>query len=119
MSRDFVGALLQLNAEKQVPKEQLIRTIEEAIEAAWRRTDGVEDIHVQIDADTGKIRAYRARTVVEEIEDPLSEFTLEEAKVLQGRRQRGRSRGDRGARSEPLRTHPRPDRQAGRPAAPA
>ena len=38
MSRDFVGALLQLNAEKQVPKEQLIRTIEEAIEAAWRRT---------------------------------------------------------------------------------
>jgi transcription termination/antitermination protein NusA len=82
MSRDFVGALLQLNAEKQVPKEQLIRTIEEAIEAAWRRTDGVEDIHVQIDADTGKIRAYRARTVVEEIEDPLSEFTLEEAKVL-------------------------------------
>ena len=81
MSRDFVGALLQLNAEKQVPKEQLIRTIEEAIEAAWRRTDGVEDIHVQIDADTGKIRAYRARTVVEEIEDPLSEFTLEEAKT--------------------------------------
>jgi transcription termination/antitermination protein NusA len=82
MSRDFVGALLQLNAEKQVPKEQLIRTIEEAIEAAWRRTDGVEDIHVQIDADTGKIRAYRARTVVEEIEDPLSEFTLDEAKAL-------------------------------------
>jgi transcription termination/antitermination protein NusA len=81
MSRDFVGALLQLNAEKQVPKEQLIRTIEEAIEAAWRRTDGVEDIHVQIDADTGKIRAYRARTVVEEIEDPLSEFLLEEAKT--------------------------------------
>ncbi len=81
MSRDFVGALLQLNAEKQVPKEQLIRTIEEAIEAAWRRTDGVEDIHVQIDADTGKIRAYRARTVVEEIEEPLSEFTLEEART--------------------------------------
>jgi transcription termination/antitermination protein NusA len=81
MSRDFVGALLQLNAEKQVPKEQLIRTIEEAIEAAWRRTDGVEDIHVQIDSDTGKIRAYRARTVVEEIEDPLTQLTLEEAKV--------------------------------------
>jgi N utilization substance protein A len=81
MSRDFVGALLQLNAEKQVPKEQLIRTIEEAIEAAWRRTDGVEDIHVQIDADTGKIRAYRARTVVEEVEDPLTELTVDEAKV--------------------------------------
>ena len=27
MSRDFVGALLQLNAEKQVPQEALIRAV--------------------------------------------------------------------------------------------
>ena len=37
MSRDFVGALLQLNAEKQVSREQLIRTVEDAIAAAYRR----------------------------------------------------------------------------------
>src|ERR1044072_5446649 len=30
MSRDFVGALLQLNAEKQVSREQLIHTVEDA-----------------------------------------------------------------------------------------
>ena len=36
MSRDFVGALLQLNAEKQVPREQLIRTVEEAIQMHGR-----------------------------------------------------------------------------------
>ena len=29
MSRDFIGALLQLNAEKQVPREQLVRTVED------------------------------------------------------------------------------------------
>ena len=40
MSRDFVGALLQLNAEKQVPREQLIRTVEEAIQSAYRRVGG-------------------------------------------------------------------------------
>ena len=34
VSRDFVGALLQLNAEKQVSREQLIRTVEDAIAAA-------------------------------------------------------------------------------------
>ena len=50
MSRDFVGALLQLNAEKQVSREQLIRTVEDAIAAAYRRVANEEDIHVQIDA---------------------------------------------------------------------
>ena len=79
MSRDFVGALLQLNAEKQVPREQLIRTVEEAIQSAYRRVAGDEDIHVRIDAETGKIRVFRARTVVREVEDPLTEFTVEEA----------------------------------------
>jgi N utilization substance protein A len=79
MSRDFVGALLQLNAEKQVPREQLIRTVEEAIQAAYRRIANEEDIHVRIDGDTGKIRLFRARTAVAEVEDPLTEFTLDEA----------------------------------------
>ena len=80
MSRDFVGALLQLNAEKQVPREQLIRTVEEAIQSAYRRVAGDEDIHVAIDAETGKIRVYRARHVVSEIEDELTELTIDDAK---------------------------------------
>lgn len=79
MSRDFVGALLQLNAEKQVPREQLIRTVEEAIQSAYRRVAGDEDIHVRIDAETGKIRVFRARIVALEVVDPLTEFTVEEA----------------------------------------
>jgi len=79
VSRDFVGALLQLNAEKQVPRDQLIRTIEEAIQAAYRRTEGDEDIQVRIDPDTGKIRVFRARVVVGEVEDPATEFTVDEA----------------------------------------
>src|ERR671916_1517062 len=70
VSRDFVGALLQLNAEKQVSREQLIRAVEEAIQSAYRRVAGDEDIHVRIDADSGKIRVFRARNVVSEVEDP-------------------------------------------------
>jgi N utilization substance protein A len=81
VSRDFVGALLQLNAEKQVPREQLIRTVEDAIQSAYRRVAGDEDIHVRIDAETGKIRVFRARVAVAEVEDPLSELTLEEARA--------------------------------------
>jgi N utilization substance protein A len=83
MSRDFVGALLQLNAEKQVSREQLIRTVEDAIAAAYRRVANEEDIHVQINADTGSIRVYRARIAATdpiEEEQQLTHFTLDEAK---------------------------------------
>ncbi|HEU4572176.1 MAG TPA: transcription termination factor NusA, partial [Candidatus Limnocylindrales bacterium] len=81
MSRDFVGALLQLNAEKQVSREQLIHAVEDGIQSAYRRVAGDEDIHVRIDAETGKIRVFRARTAVDEVEDPLIEFTIEEART--------------------------------------
>ena len=82
MSRDFVGALLQLNAEKQVSREQLIGAVEDGIQSAYRRVAGDEDIHVKIDEETGKIRVYRARYAVEEVEDPLVEFSLEEARAV-------------------------------------
>jgi transcription termination/antitermination protein NusA len=82
VSRDFVGALLQLNAEKQVSREQLIHAVEDGIQSAYRRVAGDEDIHVRIDAETGRIRVFRARTVVDEVEDPLVEFTIEEARAL-------------------------------------
>ena len=81
MSRDFVGALLQLNAEKQVSREQLISAVEDGIQSAYRRVAGDEDIHVRIDPETGKIRVFRARTAVAEVEDPLVEFSLEDART--------------------------------------
>ncbi len=89
MSRDFIGALLQLNAEKQVPREQLIRTVEDAIQSAYRRIANEEDIHVEIDAETGKIRVFRARTAVSEVEDPLTEFSLDEARAVKSDAQPG------------------------------
>ena len=89
MSRDFVGALLQLNAEKGVSREQLIRTVEEAIQSAYRRTPGDEDIQVRIDADSGKVRVFRAREVVEEVEDPTIQLSVAEAQAFQADAQIG------------------------------
>ena len=82
VSRDFVGALLQLNAEKQISREHLIGAVEDGIQSAYRRVAGDEDIHVRIDVETGKIRVYRARLVVEEIEDELTQITVEDAKAF-------------------------------------
>ena len=81
MSRELVGALLQLNAEKGIPQDALVRTVEEAIESAYRRAaPGNENIGVEVNAQTGAIRVYRAKTAVEEVEDPETQFTLEEAR---------------------------------------
>jgi N utilization substance protein A len=79
VSRDFVGALLQLNAEKQISREQLIGAVEDGIQSAYRRVAGDEDIHVRIDAETGKIRVFRARRVVGEVEDEFTEMTIDQA----------------------------------------
>jgi N utilization substance protein A len=89
MSRDFVGALLQLNAEKQVSREQLIGAVEDGIQSAYRRVAGDEDIHVRIDAESGRIRVYRARLVVDEIEDELTQITVTDAKAFDADAQPG------------------------------
>src|SRR5664279_2650894 len=82
MSRDFVGALLQLNAEKGVPREHLILTISDAIESAYRRIPGNEDVRVRIDPERGEMLVTRERLVVAVVEDPLTELTLDEARAI-------------------------------------
>ena len=81
MSRDFVGALLQLNAEKGVPRETLIETVEEAIRSAYRDiAAGNENINVRIDAETGKIHITREKEVVDNVEDESLQMTVAEAR---------------------------------------
>ena len=82
MSRDFVGALLQLNAEKGRPREHLVLTISDAIESAYRRIPGNEDVRVRIDPERGEMLVTRERLVVAVVEDPLTELTLDEARAI-------------------------------------
>jgi transcription termination/antitermination protein NusA len=80
VSRDFIGALLQLNAEKGVPREQLVRTVEDAIQSAYRRVaPGYEDVYVSLEPETGEMRIYRARVVVSEVEDEATQWSIAEA----------------------------------------
>ena len=87
MNRDFIGALLQLNAEKGVPQEVLLQTLEQAIEAAYRRNaDAPENVVVKIDPESGEISVYREYEVVagaEEVEDPELQKTVAEAQEIE------------------------------------
>lgn len=83
MNRDFIGALLQLNAEKGVPQEILLQTLEQAIESAYRRNaEAPENVVVKIDPETGEISMFREYEVVagdSEVTDPELQKTVAEA----------------------------------------
>jgi N utilization substance protein A len=83
VNRDFVSALLQLNAEKGVPQDILLQTLEQAIESAYRRNaDAPENVVVRIDPESGEISVYREYEVVAgatEVTDPELQKTVAEA----------------------------------------
>jgi N utilization substance protein A len=86
MNRDFIGALLQLNAEKGVPQEILIRTLEQAIESAYRRNaDAPENVVVTVNPESGEIsvaREYEVMATPEEVEDPEAQMIVQEAQKI-------------------------------------
>ena len=86
MNRDFIGALLQLNAEKGVPQEILIRTLEQAIESAYRRNaDAPENVVVTVNPETGEIsvaREYEVMATTEEVEDPEAQMFVADAQKI-------------------------------------
>ena len=69
--------------EKGLSKDSVLEAMEQAIQVAGRRKYGHEhDIRAEIDKKTGEIKLYRVRTVVETIENELTEITLKDAKKL-------------------------------------
>jgi N utilization substance protein A len=85
---DFLTAITQLAAEKNLPKEVVFEAVEAALASAYKKDD-LADTHlaVRIDPDTGGMRVFAQKTVVEsaeEIEDERNQITLEEAKQVRG-----------------------------------
>ncbi len=71
-----------LAREKAIDREIVLSAMEEAIQKAAKSRYGAEhDIRAQIDRKTGETRLFRVLEVVEDVEDPASQITLEEAKV--------------------------------------
>jgi transcription termination/antitermination protein NusA len=69
--------------EKGLSKDSVLEAMEQAIQVAGRRKYGHEhDIRAEIDKKTGEIKLYRVRTVVETVENEVTELTLKDAKKL-------------------------------------
>ncbi|TAK35876.1 MAG: transcription termination/antitermination protein NusA [Chloroflexota bacterium] len=85
MKSDFLLAIKQLCDEKSLPKEVIIEAVEAALISAYKRNFGTgQEITVKIVPTTGEFKVYAQKTVVEQVTDPRTEITMEEARRLRG-----------------------------------
>ncbi len=83
MSKEFFEAVRMLEQEKNIPAEYLYEKIAGAIVTAAKRDyNGKDIVHCDIDPEKEKVKVYVTKNVVEEIEDPDTDLTLEQAQEI-------------------------------------
>ncbi len=84
MKSDFLLAITQLSAEKNLPSEVVIAAVEAALVSAYRKDNftPAQNISVQIDPTSGKVRVWAEKVVVEQPSDSRCEVSLGEARRI-------------------------------------
>src|SRR5438093_6064792 len=84
MNNEILDALSQITREKSVDRALLIETLEAGLASAVRKKYGATaDVEVKFSNDTGAIIVALRKTVVDNVEDPALQLTLEEARAYQ------------------------------------
>ncbi len=82
-SKDLLLALESLEREKNIKREDTLKTIEDALISALRKHLGKTAVlSAKIDTESGTIQAFQTLIVVEEVTNPEMEISLEEAKKI-------------------------------------
>ncbi|MBR3604312.1 MAG: transcription termination/antitermination protein NusA [Elusimicrobiaceae bacterium] len=81
-AKDLILALEGLEREKNIKREDILKTIEDALVSALRKNLGkTAQISAKIDVLTGSIQAYQTLNVVEIVTNPENEIDVESAKA--------------------------------------
>ena len=90
MNTELLEALNILEQEKNISKDTLLEAIEQSLIQACKNHFGKADnVKVNIDPDTCDFGVYAEKTVVEEVEDPVMEISLANAKMLDSKYELG------------------------------
>ena len=82
MNKELIEALDLLEKEKNISKETLLEAIENSLLTACKNHFGKADnVKVNINPQTGDFSVYAEKEVVEEVEDPVMQISLAEAKM--------------------------------------
>jgi N utilization substance protein A len=92
MKSEFLIAVTQLAAERNLPQDMVISAVEAALASAYRKesaSGGQSNVRVHLDPGTGEIDVFQLKTIVEEITNDLAEVTVDEAKQLRPKEAHG------------------------------
>lgn len=82
-SKELILALEGLEREKNIRREDTLKTIEDALISALRKHLGkTAMLSAKIDTDSGTIQAFQTLAVVETVTNPEMEISLEDAKKI-------------------------------------
>ena len=84
MKSDFLLAITQLAAEKNLSKEVVLGAVEAALASAYRKNSFTpsQNISVKMDPVTGKVEVWAEKVAVEKASDPRCEISLDEARKI-------------------------------------
>lgn len=82
MNEQFESALNQIAEEKDLDKAEILKMIEVSLAAAFRKDYGKKDQNIVVEffPETLATKVFDVKKVVEVVEDPVKEFTVEDAK---------------------------------------
>ncbi len=91
MNKEFFVALDLLEKEKGIPKEYMLEKIEAALLSAFKKEFGANTLmRVNIDPVKEDVKVYLQKEVVEVVENPQCQISLEDAKAISRRNTLGK-----------------------------
>jgi len=87
MNAEFFAAIADIEKEKGISQDYMLEKINQALLAALRKDnpDAAENVRVIMDKDKKLMEVYIVKTVVDVVENPAIEITLEKAKTISKR----------------------------------
>lgn len=86
MNREFLGALNELEKERGIKKDIILEALEAALVSAYKKNfSSAQNVRVEINRETGEVKVFARKVVVETVEDHRLEVSVDEAKSLDPR----------------------------------
>ena len=90
MNKELIEALNVLEKEKDISKDVLLEAIENSLITAYKNHfDKADNVKVTINRETGDFAIYAEKEVVENVEDPVTQISLEAAHEISKKHQLG------------------------------
>ena len=87
---EIFAALAMLEKERGIPQNFMMGKIIQALTTAYKRDhEGVENVIVDVDEEKRDLKMYVQKEVVEVVENPGTQISLEEAKALSAKNELG------------------------------